>query len=71
MSKCAGWEYPPCRLEHALASRIAERASKKVYDQIMKENKGAALGKLRCHDLVQDISHNERSIYSGKSHPTR
>ena len=64
---CAGWEYPSCRLEHALASRIAERAAKAVYDQTMKENKGLSLGELRCHDLVQDISHNAKSIYAGKS----
>jgi hypothetical protein len=67
---CAGWEHPSCRLSHALATRIAERASKLVYDESMKQNKGADLGKLRGHDLVQDINHNEKSIYSGKSHPT-
>lgn len=69
--KCAGWEYPPCRLEHALATRIAERAAKIVYDEMMKESKGLSLGKLRGNPLVHDISNSEKAIYSGKPHPTR
>lgn len=66
-----GWEHPSCRISYALASRIAERATKIVYDELMKESKGLPLGKLRAHPLVHDISHSEKSIYSGKSHPTR
>ena len=67
----AGWEHPSCRLSHTLASRIAERATKIVYDQMMEESKGLSLGKLRGHPLVHDIQNNAKSIYSGKSHPTQ
>lgn len=66
----AGWEHPACRLSHALAMRIAERAAMNVYLQSMGENKGKSLGDLRGHDLVQDINHNEKSIYSGTRRPT-
>ena len=70
IGKLAGWESPTCRLTHALAARIAERTAKAAYDEAMNENKGKSLGDLRGHDLVQDISHNEKSIYKGKPYPT-
>ena len=65
---CAGWEHPSCRLSHALATLISERAAKAVYDQLMKDTRGLHLGDLRSNDLVLDISHNAKSIYSGKPH---
>jgi len=62
----AGWEYPTCRLSYVLATRIAERKAKLVYDEVMEENWGSYLGSLRAHHLVGDISHSERAIYSGR-----